>query len=383
MRRIGTALVSSLLVLGAAPAVATATPATPAAQATPAATTAPATHHAPATDTGQRRHGSWRVTVLDADQNFRGLAAVSRTEVWVTGESLTDGAARIFHTTDGGRSWVDRTPPGTTGLSFRDVEVAGGAVNVLTIGPGEASRIYRSTDDGRTWTESFRNTDANAFYDCMAFYPGGRHGLAVSDPVDGKFRILSTSNGGRSWSVLPSVGMPDTTGEGAFAASGDCLVTAGRSAFIITGGAQSRVLRSDDRGRTWTTAASAIPAGDAAGGFALAFADPRHGIVVGGDFADPTDNTDAAAYTRDGGRTWTGGIDLTHVGEDVAFVGGGHRVAIATGTYRGSSGTSLTRDGGRTWQRLSDQGFHAVKCVPGGTCWGAGATGQVGVLRIR
>ncbi|GMA19685.1 hypothetical protein [Arsenicicoccus piscis] len=51
-----------------------------------------------------------------------------------------------------------------------------GAVNVLTIGPGEASRIYRSTDDGRTWTESFRNTDANAFYDCMAFYPGDATG---------------------------------------------------------------------------------------------------------------------------------------------------------------------------------------------------------------
>ncbi len=324
---------------------------------------------------------TWRVRVVDADQNFRGLEAVSRTEAWVTGESLTDGAARIFHTTDAGASWHDATPAGTQGLSFRDVEAQAGTVHVLAIGPGEASRIYRSTDGGASWSESFRNTDPDAFYDCLAFYPGGRYGLAVSDPVGGKLRILATSNAGASWTVLPSTGMPESAGEYGFAASGDCLTTAGGSAFLITGGAKSRVLRSDDRGLTWAAVDSGIPAGDAAGGFSGSFADPRHGIAVGGDFADPTDGADAAAYTSDGGRTWTGGIDLTHVGEDVAFVGGGHRVALATGTYRGSTGTSLTRDGGASWQRVSDQGFHTIDCLPDGTCWAAGAKGEVGWAR--
>jgi hypothetical protein len=53
-----------------------------------------------------------------------------------------------------------------------------------------------------------------AFYDCMDFYSGGRRGLALSDPVDGKFRIAATDDFGRTWHVLPNTGMPDAvTGE--------------------------------------------------------------------------------------------------------------------------------------------------------------------------
>ena len=57
------------------------------------------------------------------------------------------------------------------------------------------------------------------------------------------------------------------------------------------------------------------------------------------------------------------------------------RVAVVTGNYRGSAGTSVTLDGGASWQRVSDQGFHTVDCTADGTCWAAGATGQVGWAR--
>ena len=314
--------------------------------------------------------------MVDADQNFRGLEAVSRKEAWVTGESLTDdGPARVFRTTDRGETWVDVSPADSAGLSFRDVEVHGGVAHVLAIGPGEASRIYRSTDGGASWTEAFRNTDEKAFYDCMAFYGNGKRGLAVSDPVDGKLRILSTDDRGESWSVLPRKGMPATADEFGFAASGDCLVTAGRAAFLVTGGAKSRVLRSMDRGLTWTAVETGIPAGESAGGFAGAFASPKRGIAVGGDFADAKDYTDNVAWTRDG-RTWTVGDDLRHVGEDVTYLRG-WRYAVATGDYDGSAGTSITTDGGATWQRVSKLGYHAVDCT-GKVCWAAGSKGRVG-----
>ena len=352
MRRLGVTLIPALALALALPA---------------SATSAPVNHH-PFDD-------DWTEKVLDADQNFRGLKAVSKKEAWVTGESLTDGPARVFRTTDRGETWTDVSPAATEGLSFRDVEVHGRVAHVLAIGPGEASRIYRSTDGGATWTEAFRNDDPDAFYDCMAFYPGGRKGLAVSDPVDGKLRILSTSDRGQTWTVLPSAGMPVSDEEFGFAASGDCLVTAGKAAFLITGGKRSRVLRSDDRGLTWAAVQSGIPAGGAAGGFAGAFASPRRGIAVGGDFAQNPVNENNVAYTRDG-RTWTGGITLTHVGEDVTYVRG-WKVAVATGDYRGSVGTSLTRDGGATWTRVSDLGYHVIDCVAK-VCWAAGTLGRVG-----
>ena len=159
----------------------------------------------------------------------------------------------MFRTTDGGRTWEDVSPPGTEGLLFRDVEArsAKRAV-ILAIGPGDASRIYRTTDGGATWDTAFVNDDPAAFYDCMAFYPGGRRGLAMSDPVDGKFRILATDDFGRSWTVLPDDGMPEAPTEFGFAASGDCLVTAGHTAYFGSGGGAARVFRSDDFGLTWT-----------------------------------------------------------------------------------------------------------------------------------
>ncbi|WP_216652069.1 oxidoreductase [Nocardioides sp. zg-1308] len=317
----------------------------------------------------------WRETVVDADQNFRGLVAVSKREAWVTGESLSDGAARVYRTTDRGTTWLDVSPPASEGLSFRDVEVTGSVTHVLAIGPGEASRIYRSADGGASWTESFRNTDEDAFYDCMAFYPGGRRGLVLGDPVDGKLQVLSTEDRGRTWSLLPDKGMPASAKEFGFAASGNCLVTAGRSAFIISGGARARVLRSDDRGLTWSATTSGIPAGPAAGGFAGDMASPRRGIAVGGDFEDADDTTDNVATTRDG-RTWSAVASLRHVGEDVAFVRG-WRYAVATGDYDGSAGSSITRDGGATWTRVSKLGYHAVDCVSK-VCWAAGSEGRVG-----
>ena len=342
---------------------------------TAAATPVAASQATSATQAGSRSFADWHTQTLDPDQNFRGVVGVSSTEAWVSGESLSGGPAKVFHTTDGGLSWQDVSPPGSTGLSFRDVEVAGGAVHVLAIGPGQDSRIYRTSDGGQTWTESFRNLDEAAFYDCMAFYPGGRDGLAASDPVDGKLRILATHDAGRTWSVLPNAGMPVSDNEYGFAASGNCLVTSGRSAFLITGGSRSRVLGSDDLGLTWTASESGIPTGDAAGGFAGDFATPRNGVAVGGDFADPTKLTNSAAYTTDG-LTWRSGGDLTHVGEDVAFVRG-TAIALSTGDYRGSTGTSVTTDGGASWTRVNEAGFHALDCLPDGTCWAAGSKGKV------
>ena len=129
----------------------------------------------------------WKVSVVDADQSFRGLDAVDRDTAWVTGGSVSGGPGAVYRTTDGGDTWQDVRPPGSEGLNFRDVEAtdADTAV-VLAIGEGEASRVYRTTDGGQTWTESFRNDDEAAFYNCIDFAPGGRVGLGVSDPVDGK-----------------------------------------------------------------------------------------------------------------------------------------------------------------------------------------------------
>ena len=249
---------------------------------------------------------SWRVLDTGSTAQFRGLSAVSSQVAWASGTGGT-----VLRTTDGGRSWRSVGPPGTADLQFRDIEALDARhAAILSIGEGEQSRIYVTRNGGVSWTETFRNTEPAAFYDCLAFFDP-LHGIALSDPVNGKFRIASTSDGGASWTVAPDAGMPPALpGEFAFAASGTCLVTASTlshtSAWFATGGSTSaRVFRTHNRGATWSVSDSPIPSGPTAGIYSLAFRDPWHGIAVGGDFTAPTVAPDAAATSRDGGRTWT------------------------------------------------------------------------------
>lgn len=152
---------------------------------------------------------------------LRGLSAVSAHVAWASGTAGT-----VLRTTDGGVTWSSVGPPDTETLQFRDIEATSASHAVaLSIGEGEDSRISVTDDGGASWTESFRNHESAAFYDCMAFF-NDQDGLALSDPVDGKFRLIRTGDGGRSWTVVDSSGMPTARpGEFAFAASGTCLTT--------------------------------------------------------------------------------------------------------------------------------------------------------------
>jgi photosystem II stability/assembly factor-like uncharacterized protein len=312
----------------------------------------------------------WQHSPVRSHQELRGLDAVSAKTAWVSGDK-----GGVWLTDDGGSSWKNVAPPHSHGLLFRDIEATDARhALLLAVGEKSKSRIYRTTDAGATWTKTFVNHAPTAFYDCMAMWPGGRDGLAVSDPVFGHFRVIRTHDGGRHWKVVDPAGMPHSMDtEFGFAASGTCLVTAGKHrAWIASGGSSSRVFRTTDGGTTWKVRNSTIPPADAGGTFGLAFRSIKHGLAVGGDYTKPGLGVDASAYTTDGGLTWTNGGDLSGYRSGVAWVPGADRLAIAVGT----SGSDVSYDGGKGWTRFGG-GYDSVQCVRGGVCWAAGADGHV------
>jgi photosystem II stability/assembly factor-like uncharacterized protein len=316
---------------------------------------------------------SWQDFATGSTASIRGLSAVSRDTAWA------GGVGQVLRTVDGGRTWQQVAPPDTANLQFRDVEAFDGQhAVIMSAGDGPDSRIYVTSDGGAHWTETFRNGPAG-FYDCMTFFDH-RHGLALSDPVDGRFRVLSTDDGGMTWSVTPTAGMPDALPkEFAFAASGTCLVsTPGQDAWFATGGdAVARVFHTGDRGLTWDVVDTPVPSGETAGIYSLAFRDTHHALAVGGDFNAPTTAPDGAARSVDGGRTWT-------VAEGVP---GEYREGVAwtktpgVAITVGPTGSDITYDGGRTWHRFETGGnLHAVQCAQDGACWASGARGRVARL---
>jgi photosystem II stability/assembly factor-like uncharacterized protein len=291
----------------------------------------------------------------------------------------------VVRTVDGGSTWSRVIVPDAEALDFRDIEAFdANTAYVLSIGPGDKSRIYKTGDGGKAWTLQFTNPDPKAFYDAIAFWDA-KTGVAVGDPVDGHFTVIRTADGGRTWTPVPAANIPPALpGDGAFAASGTCLVVQGsRNSWFGTGGAaRARVFRSTDQGLTWSVADTPIMAGTASAGiFSLAFADAQHGIAVGGDYRLEKEPGDNLAITRDGGATWAfaGTTRLRSFRSAIGYVPGskGRRLVAV-----GPAGTDQSADGGATWTPLGDEGFHALSIAPrGGTAWAVGEQGRIAVAK--
>jgi photosystem II stability/assembly factor-like uncharacterized protein len=144
---------------------------------------------------------TWALTPTNSTKQFRGLSPVSTKIVWVSGTGGT-----VLRTTTSGSSWMNvspsLSPENATTFEFRDIQAWSAKVAViLSIGEGNASRIYLTHDGGKSWKPTFINNEPAAFYDCMAF-ENKKHGLAMSDPVNGKFRLIETWDGGLSLTRL-------------------------------------------------------------------------------------------------------------------------------------------------------------------------------------
>lgn len=316
----------------------------------------------------------WTIQTSGVTARLRGVSAASDRVVWASGAQGT-----ILRTADGGNTWTKLVIPGAEKLDFRDID----AVNertayALSIGAGAASRIYKTMDAGAHWTLQFTNDNPKAFFDAMAFWDAKR-GLAMSDSVDGAFVVIATNDGGAHWTRVPESALPPALpNEGAFAGSGTNIAVLGRErAWIGTGAStRSRVLRTADGGRTWAVAETPLTTSASAGIFSVAFRDPEHGIVVGGDYRKETDATSVAAVTSDGGITW----------KSVTGLGGFRSVAAyargrASWVAAGPSGADISTDDGRTWTAIPGDGYHAFAFAPHSRIgWGVGEKGRIGRL---
>jgi photosystem II stability/assembly factor-like uncharacterized protein len=308
--------------------------------------------------------------------------------VWACGRNGT-----FTVTTDGGQTWNAAVVPGAETLQFRDVQAFSASVAYLmSIGANATDfRIYKTTDGGATWTIQFENQNPNAFYDGFAFWTPNR-GIAHSDSVNGVFPDLRATDG-MTWQDI-SNNMPlALPGEGSFASSGTCVTTqGGRNAWIATGvAAIARVLATKDQGNTWNAYDTPLFSSPSAGAFTIAFRDPFHGIVGGGDLGPGDPNNARTATSSDGGQTWTlttappvtGAIfGLSYVGRTGRGAGDnlGRAVVITANdppTFA-TGAAAWTPDEGNTWFTLPGiGGYWAVAFASPKAGWLVGTDGRI------
>lgn len=315
----------------------------------------------------------WVKQNVNTTAGLRGLSVVNEKVVWASGTGGT-----VIRTTDGGKTWKVITVPGAEKLDFRDIEAFDtNTAYILSIGNGESSRIYKTIDGGATWKLQFKNSNEKAFFDAIACWDRNNC-IAMSDPVDGKYVLVNTIDGGANWKTILGIQMPSAkNGEAAFAASGTCLIAHGKSnVFLVSGGNDARVFRSNDRGQTWAVADTPITKGSAGRGiFSIAMVNAKKGVIVGGNYEKPGEQTSNLAFTNDAGSSWALGTGLTGFRSGVAYLSKDTILAV------GSSGSDISSDGGKSWRNIDKFSYNAVQAKGKRAIWAVGDKGMVARMK--
>ena len=304
----------------------------------------------------------WQMQDSGTTAGLRGIDSVDGTIAWASGTGGT-----VLKTVDGGGHWTrcavpDAATDGAT-LDFRGVQSwdAQTAI-VMASGPGEKSRLYKTTDGCGTWALVFKNPDNGGFWDAISVADQSNL-IILGDPVDGKFSIFDSSDGGKTWKKSKDKGLQSKDGEGAFAASNSAMFANwvdGPVAFGVGSPTGARMFLDCDRCAgdvKWRTKiVSSFPKGKAAGIFSVSFRDWRRWLAVGGDYTKPNDSTGTAACSSDGGKTWAASTKPPHGYRSSVQWSEALKLWITVGT----NGSDVSRDDGKTWQPLDNGNWNAL-----------------------
>lgn len=305
--------------------------------------------------TGAR--AEWQMQQSGSHANLRGIHAVTAGVAWASG-----GEGTVLRTEDGGYVWQRcSVPAGAEKLDFRGIWGwdANTAI-VMASGPGKESRLYKTTDGCNHWRLIITNSDEKGFWDAIAFV-GSKNGTLVGDPVEGRFVVAHTNDGGEHWRRSQNSQLAANAGETVFAASNSALFAPSAIAAVFgTGGAGGPRIFTGVTvlGEKWKAGSAPIARGTATSGvFSIAFRDGLHGVAVGGDYEKPAQSNGTVALTMDGGISWhaTTGHGPRGFRSAVAY-DTSHRAWICAGT----SGSDFSVDDGKTWQRLDDGDWNGL-----------------------
>lgn len=309
-----------------------------------------------------------RIEVLQQDKptSIRGLSIVDDNVAWISGSK-----GYVAITTNGGKTWAWQQVKGFEKSDFRDIEAFSDKEAVI-MSSGTPALILNTTDGGANWKVNYRNNDSTYFLDAMDF-DTPKHGFVMGDPIQDKYLLMETKDGGNSWSIYNG---PDANkNQAAFAASGTCLVTKGIFA-IATGGTAAEIIT--NKGSSWTHHALPIVQGKSPqGAFSLAVG-KKQLIVVGGDYQKDKRQDSTACYSIDKGLTWRLADSFPAGFQScVEFVG--QDTFLSTGT----PGTNITTNGGKNWVKIDDVSYNVCRKAKHGTLiLLAGDRGKIGIFKM-
>lgn len=191
----------------------------------------------------------WKDQASGTKRDLLSVSAVTNKVAWISGRHGT-----VLRTVNGGTIW--QSVGGGTVLDTVDVlnifaldsSIAFCSASPITdtINHKTSSYIFKTDNGGKTWTKVF--TQSEGLINGTFFFDNS-HGVACGNPVNGRWSIWRTSNGGSTWD---STGIKIT--KAALSDSGWNNSVWGDSAShtLAFGTNDSALYISTDSGKTWT-----------------------------------------------------------------------------------------------------------------------------------
>ena len=299
--------------------------------------------------------------------SIRGLSAPNDRVIWVSG---SDGM--VGKSLDSGNTWKWIQVTGFEKTDFRDIEAFDESIAII-MGIDTPAYILRTIDGGANWKTVYENKTKGMFLDAMEFW-NEQSGIVIGDPINGKFFIARTFNGGNTWQNIPEKNYPVAdSGEACFAASGTNIRKFGNDgACFVTGGLHSRLFIKDQK-----IELPIIQGKQTTGANSIAIKNKKIFIVVGGDFNTPDSTYKNCVITNDGGNTWN--FPLTPPNgyrSCVEYINKSQWISC------GLNGVDVSNDDGHTWKWISAENFNVCrKAKMGKNVFLAGGKGIIGKIK--
>ena len=218
----------------------------------------------------------------------------------------------------------------------------------------------------------YREVHEKVFYDSMHFW-NDNEGIVVGDFTEKCINILITLDGGDSWVKEDCSKFLDIQeGEGFFAASDTNISVKGDNIWLASGGINSRVYYSNNKGKDWKVIETPIIQGESTTGiFSIDFYDQKNGFAIGGDYTKPLINSNNKIRTTDGGLTWTVVAENENPGyrSCVQYVPNSKGLGLVS---LGFNGIDYSSDAGDSWTNLSSDGYYSFRFYNDSIAYAAG-----------
>jgi len=278
--------------------------------------------------------------------SLRGLSVVDDKTIWVSGSNGTIGRS-----IDSGHTWKWMVVHGFEHAEFRDIEAFDETAAVI-MGVGSPAYILRTDDGGNTWKVTFEEKDSAMYLDAMYFW-NEQSGIVVGDPINNRFYIARTFDGGLHWRGIPEGNYPGAdSGEVCFAASGTniCKVNNAEACFV-SGGLKSRLFIQNKKIDIPFAKGSAT-----IGANSIATKNDKIFIVVGGDYKQVDSTQGNCFITKDAGKTW-----LTPATPPNGYRSCVEYINKTKWICCGINGVDYTNNDGNTWSAISTKSFNVCR----------------------